>query len=189
MDERRHCVLWKKSICGVRWKDTDVRKITEPLGVVHAIADDKMIRDAEAHVLCLDRFETPIGLVEKRGHAQRARTVLHEHAFKKREREPGVEYVFDQDDVASLDRMIEILDELDGSAGTRALAVTGDSNEIKRTLNTDGASEIGEKDSSAFEYAYQQYRLASEIPIDLRAEFDNAGGNRIATDQNGWMGG
>src|SRR5882757_10922099 len=119
----------KNSVGCVGWKDTDVGKIPEALGVVHAVADDEMVRNGEAHVLRLDGFETAVRLVEQRGYAKRAWLVLHEHALEEGEGEASVEDVLHQDDVAPLDRMVEVLDELDRSAGARASAVAGDSDE------------------------------------------------------------
>src|SRR3954470_2701641 len=106
-----------------------------------------MIGDAEAHVLGLHRFQTTAGLVEQRSYPKRARLVLHEHALEEGEGEARVQDVLDQDDVAPLNRMVEVFDELDRSAGARAFAIAGDSDEVKGARDGDGASKVGEKNS------------------------------------------
>jgi hypothetical protein len=84
--------------------------------------------------------------------------------------------------------MVEILDEFDGAAGTRAFAVAGDRDEVKGALNADGPGEIGKKNRGSLEYPNQKYLLTSEIAVDLRAELGNAACDRITVDQNWRMG-
>ena len=73
------------------------------LAVVEAVADDELVRDREADVVDRDVHEPPGGLVEERADPERARVLAAQVPEQVVERQPGVDDVLDEQDVAAVD--------------------------------------------------------------------------------------
>jgi hypothetical protein len=166
------------------WKDADVVDAAVTLGVVHAVADDELVGDFERYVVGFNRYETALGFVETGGDFQRRGLVLEHEAAQVAEREAGVENVFDQDDVFAFDRVIDILDELDGSGRDAGAAVAGDSDEVEGVVDLDGAGEVSEEDGGALENADENDGLVFIVSGDLCADLAGAVGNLLLGDEN-----
>lgn len=111
--------------------------------------------------------------------------MLEQQLAEKGQGEAGVENVFNEDDVFALARLVEVLDELDGSAGVLALAVAGDGDEIESAIDGDTARKISEKNGRAFEDSDENDALASEVSVDLPAELGGALCDLRRSEQNG----
>src|SRR5579863_3189292 len=79
--------------------NANVGKVAIFLCVVEPIADHKFIGNLEADIVAFQGKLAPRGLVEQSCNLQRARLVRHEQLFQHREREPGVENVFDHNHI------------------------------------------------------------------------------------------
>src|SRR5262245_43681990 len=85
--------------------------MTKAASVVQAVADDELVVDFKADVL--DRYVdlSAAGLAEQTGSPQACRISGVEDVLQIREREPGVDDVFDDDHMPVFQRDIEILEK------------------------------------------------------------------------------
>jgi len=134
-------------------EEADVVYAAIALGIVHAVADDELVRDLEGHVVGFDGDEAALRLVEAGGDLEGGGFVLEHQAAEITECKAGVEDVFDDDDVLAFDGVVNVLDELDGAGGDAGAAVAGDGDEVEGVVDADGSGEVGEEDGCAFEYS------------------------------------
>src|SRR5918992_652418 len=93
-----------------RWlQHTDVGQVAVALVEVESVADDESVRNREADVVDRDLRQTPCGLVEQAADADRGRIALPQVAQQVVQGEAGVDDVLDNDDVAPLDRLRQVL--------------------------------------------------------------------------------
>jgi hypothetical protein len=170
-------------------EEADVVDVAVAFGEVHAVADDELVGDLETYVVGLDGDEAAVGLVEAGGDLERGGFVLEHEAAEIAEGEPGVENVFDDDDVFALDGVVDVFDELDGAGGDACAAVAGDGDEVEGGVDGDGAGEIGEEDGCALEDADEDDGLAGVVGRDLLAEGVNAVGDLRFGVEDGHSGG
>jgi hypothetical protein len=184
-------------VAGVVGEKADVPDIAVDLGVVHAVADDELVRNFEAYVVGLDGDEAALGLVEAAGDLERRGLVLEHQASQVGEGEAGVEDVFDEDDVTAFDGVVDVLDELDGSRGDAGAAVGGYGHEVEGVVDGNGSGEVREKNGCTFENANEDDGLAGgEICVvggDLGADGGHALGNLLSAEEDvhvgcGWEG-
>jgi hypothetical protein len=79
---------------------------------VEAVADEELVRHREAdvaHRKVVD--EPPVGPVEKRDRRERCGTAERERLADEVQRQPGVDDVLDEQDVATLDAQVEVLEQ------------------------------------------------------------------------------
>src|ERR1043166_9397616 len=87
-----------------------MRKIPVLLSVVEAVADDEVILDREADVLD-GHVDLPARrLAQQTRRAQRFRIARAENLVGGGERQTGVDDVVDDNDVASVERQVEVLE-------------------------------------------------------------------------------
>ena len=110
--------------------------------------------------------------------------MLEHEAAEVAEGETGVEDVFDEDDVFAFVRVVDVLDEFNGTGGDAGAAVAGDGDEVEGVVDLDGASEIGEEDSGAFKDADEDDGLALIVSSDLRADLAGAVGDLLFGDED-----
>ena len=165
-------------------KEADVGDVAILLRIVHAVTDHEAVGDAEADVIGFNRHKAALRFVEAGGNLERCGLVLQEETAQVAECQAGVENVFDHDDVFALDGDIEILDELDGSAGGLASAVGRNRNKIKGVVDLDGACKVGEEDRSALEHAHEHNAFPPIVVADLFADGFDAFGNLVGAEEN-----
>ena len=100
------------------------------------------------------------------------------------EGEAGVEDVFDEEDVFAFDRVVDVLDELDGTGGDTGAAVAGNGDEVEGVVDADGTREVGEKDGRALEDADENDGLAGVVAADLSAEGVDAVGDLLLGEED-----
>ena len=110
--------------------------------------------------------------------------MLEHEAAEIAEGEACVEDVFDDDDVFAFDGIVDVFDELDGSGGDSGTAVAGDGDEVEGVVDADGAGEVGEEDSGAFEDSDEHDGLALIVGGDFRADFAGAVGDLLFGEEN-----
>src|SRR3990170_3083177 len=89
----------------------DEREVAVALPVVEAVSDDEAVRDGEAEVIDRDLHQPAGRLVEERADAQRGGVLPVQVADEVVEREPGVDDVLDDEDVATLNGAREVLED------------------------------------------------------------------------------
>ena len=81
-----------------------------------------------------------------------------------------VEDVLDDQQVAAVDRLRDVLDDLNLAAGLGAIAVAGHDHEIHVARRIDRTGQVGHEDVRALEDADDQRILAAVILSDARAK-------------------
>ena len=89
------------------------------------------------------------------------------------ERQAGVDDVLDDDDVAAVERGVEVLDHLDFAGRGRALGVARDRHEIERDVAGDVPREVGQEDERALQHG-DDVEIVGEVPADLQRHFGDA---------------
>src|SRR4051794_39089298 len=89
----------------------DVRKVAVALGVVEPVADREAVRDLEADEADGKLDLAPRGLRQQRADLKRGRVARAEVAHEVLQRETRVDNVLDDQDVAALDRLVEVLED------------------------------------------------------------------------------
>ena len=131
----------------------DVGQIAIALRIIHSIADDEQVWNGETDIIGVDLLDAARRLVEQRGDAQGFGLLLQKDLAQVGEGQAGVEDVFDDQDVLALDRLVEVLDELDGARGALAFAVAGDGDKVKGGVDLEAAGQVGQEEGGALQYA------------------------------------
>src|SRR5690242_2291350 len=88
--------------CAASAEDGDMPEVPILFRVVEPVADDELVLDVEPDVLDRHLDAAPRRLAQKARGAKRARTARLEDVLQIGERQPGVDDVFDDDDVAAV---------------------------------------------------------------------------------------
>jgi hypothetical protein len=81
---------------------------------VEAVADEELVRHREAHVADGEIVdESPVGAVEEGDGVQRGRRAQRQRLANVVERQASVDDVLDEQDVAALDRCVQVLEQPD----------------------------------------------------------------------------
>src|SRR5215470_735925 len=171
-----------------------VRKIAVFFRVVQAISHDKLVWNLESNVVAFQWKLASRRLVEQGRHLQGPRLPGIEHPLQIGHRQPGIEDVFNENDVLVLDGLVNVFRELylarrvpatlEFLARCRAVAVTGDSDEVECCIQIDHPGEIGQENRRALQYSDKNHRLPGKILRDLRAEFAHTPGNVLPRNQH-----
>src|SRR3954454_11344572 len=146
----------------------DVREVAVALGVVEAVADREAVRDLEAGEPQREVDLAPRRLGEQRADLERRRVAGAEVAQQVLQREAGVDDVLDDQDVAALDRRVEVLEDPNDPAGVRLRAVAGDRHEVDLDRDLDLAHQVAEEEHGALEHPDEQQVAVLVVARDLR---------------------
>jgi hypothetical protein len=154
-----------------------VRQVPVPLGQVEAVTDEELVRHREPDVpdrQVLD--EAAVRAVEERDRGERAGRAELERPAEVVERQPGVDDVFDDQDVAPLDRDVEVLEELDRRAAARLVgAVAGQLDEVDVVDDRELPAEVDEEDDARLQRRDEEGFPAGVVLSDLGAELADPG--------------
>jgi hypothetical protein len=96
------------------------------------------------------------------------------------ERQPGVDDVFDDQDVAALDRRVEVLDQAYGRRATRLLRrVPGELDEVDVVQKRQCARKVGDEDEARLQRADEQRLATLVVGGDRCAQLRDAGRDLI----------
>src|SRR5205085_1910692 len=113
-----------------RIEHTHIRQVSVPLREVEAVADHEPVRDLEADVAHGDVDLPALRLRQKRTDFQRRGLSRLQVAHQIGEGETGVDDVLDDEDLASLDVDVEVLENPHNSGRVGRVAVTRDRHEV-----------------------------------------------------------
>src|SRR5207253_3767045 len=140
---QRACV-YEKSLA---WHNANIGQVPVSLRVIQPVAHNELVRNAEPYVISLNRLFAPRRFIEQSGNAKSFRLTRQNQLLQIRERKPGVENIFDEDYVFSLDRLIGIFGEANLAgripaafqflSRTGPVAIARDSNEVERSIELD----------------------------------------------------
>jgi hypothetical protein len=153
------------------------------LGQIEAVPHEELVRHGEADVAngkVVD--EPPVGAVEERHRCERGRIAEPEGLAEVVERQPGVDHVLDDEDVAPRDLLVEVLEEADPgvAAGVGVGAVRGQLDEVEGVGDADRPGEVRDEDEARLQRGYEE-RLASGVVLrNLAAELADAATDLLA---------
>src|SRR5438093_12574420 len=113
-------------------EQSNVREVAILFGVVETVADDEAVFDGEADVFDLDVDLAPRRLAQEARGAERLRVAAAQNVLEIMQRQAGVDDVFDDDDVAPFERVVEVLEQPHLARRGRALPVAGKGHEVER---------------------------------------------------------
>src|SRR5512133_1173208 len=161
--------------------NANVRQIPIALGVVQAVAHNEFIRNLEAHIVRFDGLLAPRGLIEQRGNFERPGLMGHQNSSQVSEREAGIEYVLDEDQIFVPHGMINIFGQADLTgripsglqllSWAGAIAIAGNADEIESRIQVHLASKIAEENGRSFQHSDEDDAFAAEVASDLVSDF------------------
>src|SRR4029077_3101815 len=138
-----------------QFQDADIAQVAIALRIIQAIAHHEFVGNLKTDVVRPDLLHAPARFAQQRGHAQRTRLALRNHALQVIDRAAGIQDIFHQNRVQALDAVIQILGQPHLARTARGLAVTRHGDEIERDFQTNLADQVGKKDRGALENADQ----------------------------------
>src|SRR5205085_12396346 len=93
-----------------------------------------------------------------------------------------------EDNVAIGDGLVKVFGEAHFPAGTRAVAIAGDADEVEGGVELDVPRQVAEEDAGSLEHADKDDGLAGKIVGDLRPQLGNTLGDLLATEQDRKLG-
>ena len=144
--------------------------------MIEAVADDEFIFDLESDIFHLHVDLAAARLTEQAGRSQALRVARAKDVLEIRQREAGVDDVFDDDDVAALKRRIKVFQQAHLARAFRGGTVARDGDEIERDrTRREGTGEVGEKHERTFQYSDEVQRCARGIRrVNFRCELIDA---------------
>jgi hypothetical protein len=163
----------------------DVREVAVALVQVEAVADEELVGNGEADVAHREVLdEAAIRAVEQGDGRHRARVAEQQRLAQVVHRQPGVDDVLDDQDVAAVDAGVEILEQPDsalrGAVGAPVIGRKLD--EVEVVEDRRRAREIGEEDEAGLERRDEQRLEAVVVGRDLRAELRDAALDLLAAE-------
>ena len=142
--------------------NVDVLQISAQLIVIQAVADDKLVADLHRLVTNLEGFVVGVGLEEEgtyldRGGLQRLQRLEHVGDALTR-----VDNILDDDDVATLDGIVEADELMNLSGGCRA-DIGGEFHEGDFVVELDFLHQVAQEHERSVEYPQKDRRLALGI--------------------------
>src|ERR1700730_367691 len=134
-----------------RTKNRDMREIAIARLIVHAVANDKNIRNFKSSIGYWQVDQSAPRLIEKGADIDASRFALVKGLRQVVRGEPCVDNVLDEQHVASGDTFFEIF-RYAHNAGAGWIPVTGDSHEVYRARKSHRAKQIGGEDKRPFQY-------------------------------------
>ncbi len=144
-------------------------------GVVEAVSDDKLVLDLESDVFDLDVDLAAAGLAQEARGSKRFRLAGAHDVLQIMQRETGIDDIFDDNDVAPLQRCVEVFKQPHLTRGLRRGAIARDRDEVERDRTRGhGAREVGQEHERALQHGDEVERLAVGIVcVDLCGQLDN----------------
>src|SRR5690625_1000405 len=159
----------------VRRERTDTTQVAVLLSVVEAIADHELVRDIEPDITYVDAHLLRLGFPQQGTDLDRCGTPRTEVGDQPRQREPGVDDVFDDEYVAPADVVVEILEDAYDPGRHRARAVRRDRHPVHLDVTVDRPNEVGHDHHRALEHADEEQILALVVGRDALGELAEPG--------------
>jgi hypothetical protein len=149
-----------------------VRQVAVPLVQIEAVADEELVGDRETDVgdrEVLD--ESSVGTVEEGHGGERLRAPKPQRLAEVVKREPRVDDVLDDHDVASFDLCVQVLQQADPGA---VFVVRGELEEVELVGDRDRAGEVGAEDEARLQRGDEERGLAGVVEREVCAELADA---------------
>src|SRR5450759_797307 len=142
----------------------DVGEVAVLLVEVEPVADHEDVRDGEALVLYVQvDLAFHVLFVEQGADLERGRATCVQVLEQVAQREPGVDDVFDDDDVPALDVRVQVLEDPHHTGRLHGRAVGRARHEVEGDRDSDGAGQVRQEDEGAFEDTDHQYAFRGVV--------------------------
>ena len=139
-------------------------KIAVLFGVVEAVADHEPIVNREADVLDGDIHLPARGLAEQTRRAKRLGVPGPEDVLQVGQCQARIHDVFDDDDIAAVERGVEILEHPDLAGARPGLRIARNRHEIERHRAVHVPDQVGEKHEGALQNSHQVHVVRGVAP-------------------------
>src|SRR3970282_1345104 len=125
---------------------TDEGQVTVLLAVIQAVSDYEPGRQLEADVLQGQVDQAVLRLVEQDTHFQAGRLARLQIPQEVIQRQPGIDHVFDTQNVPAADRNFQVFHQAHDSRRASVGGITGYGDEIDLDRDGDGPQQIGHEE-------------------------------------------
>jgi hypothetical protein len=132
----------------------EVRKVSETFLEIEPVPDEELVRDGESDVADREVFDqAAVGPVEEGDGREGRRAAERQGLDEVVERQPRVDHVLDDQDVAARDLAVEVLQEPDAgvAAGVGAGRVAGELDEVEGMVDRQSPGKVGDEDDAGLE--------------------------------------
>jgi hypothetical protein len=156
--------------------DPELWKVPVTLVQVEAVADEVLVGNHKADVPDGEIVDEPtVGAVEQGGDRERGGAAKRQQLAQVVQRQPRVDHVLDDQNIASLDWAVQILQQPDSLVTAwNGVAVAGKLDKIELVDEWDRAREVGDEEQRSFQRRDEQEVEAVVIGGDLGAQFADA---------------
>ena len=113
------------------------------------------------------------GLLSRQAVRERLRAARAQDVLQVGERQPGVDDVFDDEDVLAVERGVEVLQQPDFAGAGRALGVARHGHEVERDVAVHVAHQIGQEHERALEHG-DNVQAVGEVAADVGGHLGDA---------------
>jgi hypothetical protein len=150
-----------------------VRQVAVPLLEIEPVAHEQLVRHCEAYVADWDVLDqATIGAVEECHRGERGRVAEHERLAEVVERQARVDHVLDDQNMASGDLSVQILEQAD--AGMAALVGAGgvarELDEVEAVVDRQCAGQVRDEDDARLERCDEEWLPPFIVTRDLAPE-------------------
>jgi hypothetical protein len=151
-----------------------IGQVAVALVEVEAVADEELVRHREADVANRQVVdEASVRPVEERDRGERGRLAERKRAADVVQRQPGVDDILDEQDVAAGDREVEILDQSYARLGAPA-SVARERDEVDRMRDGNRAREVCQEEDARLQRGDEDRLAPLVVAGDLGAELRDA---------------
>ncbi|HEY7398521.1 MAG TPA: hypothetical protein VH538_09480, partial [Gaiellaceae bacterium] len=152
---------------------------------VEAVADEELVGDREADVAdgqVVD--EASVRAVEEGGDVQGGGIAERQRPDEVVHRQPGVDHLVDEDDVAAVDLVVEVLEEPDAVVTAVALPVTRQLDEVERVQDRERARQVADEGDRRLQRADEQRLEPVVVACDLRPDLADPRGELTGAEED-----
>ena len=161
-----------------------IREVAVLVGVIQAVSDDELVGNVETDVLDIQRAGHGLRLAEHRhdldGVGVAAAQVLHQVA----QRQAGVDDVLDDEDVAALDVLGEVLEDAHHAAGLRTGTVGRHGHPVHGHVGLHRAAQVRHGHDSTVEHTNHEDFPPRIVGVDLGSDLADTRGHLLIGVQN-----
>src|SRR4029079_6981550 len=140
-----------------------------------AVTDDELVLDREADVIDLHVHLPTRRLAEETRRTDALRGARPQNVLQVAQREPGVDDVLDDDDVASFEAAVQILQDPHLAGRPGPLPVARYRHEVHRHMRSHGPDEIGHEHEATLQDRYEMDLLPFRVAaLDLGGQTADA---------------
>lgn len=155
----------------LRFKDSDIGKVTVVLGIVETVADDEGVGNLKAAVIGGDICFSACGLIQQGSDLKGTGLSDAEPFLDISKSGAAVKDILNDKQVVILDRLVKVKDYTDLTAGNGSVTVRGNAHKINFRINGEITHKVCHKGHGAFENTYEKKLFSFVIFGNLLSKF------------------